>query len=71
MAELGAARRAHVFAAAKLGLLWGKLIAVHWRFYGAANSFYEPEAAQTGTFIKQIFGREFAQPKIFPASNRS
>ena len=66
MAELGAARRAHVFAAAKLGLLWRKLIAVHRRFCGAANCLHELEAAQTRTFIKQIFGRKVAQPKIFP-----
>jgi hypothetical protein len=66
MAELGAACRAYIFAAAKLSLLWRKLIAMHRTFCRAANCLHELEAGQTRTFIKQIFGRKVAQPKIFP-----
>jgi len=48
--------------------LWRKAIAVYRRLCRPAGSRRESEAAQTRSFVKQIFGGKVTEPKIFPPS---
>ncbi len=65
-AELGAADIAELLAAAKLGLLRRKAVAVDRRLCGAADRADKVEAGESGAFIEQILGREIGQPEILP-----
>ena len=66
LAELGAAEIAQILAAANLGFLRRKAVAMDRRLGGAAGSADKDEPGQSGALIEQVLGGEIGQPEILP-----